>query len=317
MIRGTWFGVTKTGRFAFITNVREAKIIPNGLSRGFLVSDFLISSDSPFVYLQKLSRLSDKYTGFNLVVGDLLMDPRGGGGVWYYGNKSHEGVIQLQPGLVYGISNGNALVTGGEWWKVKTGVISVENAINNWKLCDVTSRNRCSNNIEAVQDLQEMLEDSNREEEQQQTQQFNTGAASTGRMNELVESLLDILRDKSSPDTPPSTPQTPLERFLAPICIDQHNGYGTRTHTVLCIDEFWNAKMTEVDRYTLQDGVVWTGRESRIVSESIVETGIDFSEQRRDFAFRIEAAPGDVEDDVVKQQRNVIVSETDDDDNEI
>ncbi|KAJ3013124.1 UNVERIFIED_CONTAM: hypothetical protein HDU68_000866 [Siphonaria sp. JEL0065] len=287
LIRGTWFGVTKTGRFAFITNVREAQVILNGLSRGFLVTDFLISNDSPESYLRKLSVEADHYTGFNLVVGDLT-----NGGVWYFGNKSHEGVLQLEDGVVYGLSNGRDLVTGREWWKVKTGVASMEKVLKQWKEPD----------MEAVQELEEMLEESNPEEKPEAV------PVSKDQMNALVESLLDILRDNSHPSTPPATPQTPLETMLMPICIDQHNGYGTRTHTVLVVDEEWNAQMTEVDRYVLEEGVVWTGRETRIVSDCIVETGIDFSEQRRDFDFKIQTDAAFPRD----KDRNVIVSEAND-----
>jgi len=45
---GTWMGITRDGRFAAITNFREPFVqIANAPSRGFLVSDFLSSKESP------------------------------------------------------------------------------------------------------------------------------------------------------------------------------------------------------------------------------------------------------------------------------
>ena len=69
---GTWLGITKSGRFAAVTNVREFYQIDtkeNFLSRGDLVKNFLNSSLSPEEYVQKVE--ANKYIGFNLVVSDL------------------------------------------------------------------------------------------------------------------------------------------------------------------------------------------------------------------------------------------------------
>ena len=69
---GTWLGITKSGRFAAVTNVREFYQIDtkeNFLSRGDLVKNFLNSSLSPEEYAQKVE--ANKYMGFNLVVSDL------------------------------------------------------------------------------------------------------------------------------------------------------------------------------------------------------------------------------------------------------
>ena len=69
---GTWLGITKSGRFAAVTNVREfyqTDTKENFLSRGDLVKNFLNSSLSPKEYVQKVE--ANKYMGFNLVVSDL------------------------------------------------------------------------------------------------------------------------------------------------------------------------------------------------------------------------------------------------------
>ena len=69
---GTWLGITKSGRFAAVTNVREfyqTDTKENFLSRGDLVKNFLNSSLPPEEYVQKVE--ANKYMGFNLVVSDL------------------------------------------------------------------------------------------------------------------------------------------------------------------------------------------------------------------------------------------------------
>ena len=69
---GTWLGITKSGRFAAVTNVREfyqTDTKENFLSRGDLVKNFLNSSLSPEEYVQKVE--ANKYMGFNLVISDL------------------------------------------------------------------------------------------------------------------------------------------------------------------------------------------------------------------------------------------------------
>lgn len=69
---GTWMGVSKSGKFAAVTNVRdfyaENYLEKNYLSRGDLVKDFFISSQSPEDYLSELNY--DDYLGFNLCLYD-------------------------------------------------------------------------------------------------------------------------------------------------------------------------------------------------------------------------------------------------------
>ena len=107
---GTWLGVTKTGRFAAVTNVREPGMKINApASRGDLTRDFLQSDDSPMDYLQDLEQRSSNYAGFNLLVGDLH-------GLWFYSNRQ-SGIRKIEPGI-YGISNGQF---DEPWPKLATG----------------------------------------------------------------------------------------------------------------------------------------------------------------------------------------------------
>ncbi len=94
---GTWLGITKSGRIAAITNFREPDPqIKDASSRGLLVSNFLRNKENPIDFLQKLTRAADKYSGFNLLLGDHS-------NLYYYSNRS-KNIQNLSPGF-YGLSN--------------------------------------------------------------------------------------------------------------------------------------------------------------------------------------------------------------------
>ena len=94
---GTWMGVTRAGRFAAVTNYRDAAPPrPGAPSRGALVADFLRGSVDAEAYMAELSTRAAEFNGFNLLVGD-------GEGLFYLSNRA-PGVRRLDPG-VYGLSN--------------------------------------------------------------------------------------------------------------------------------------------------------------------------------------------------------------------
>jgi uncharacterized protein with NRDE domain len=96
-MQGTWMGITKTGRFAALTNFRDpTSQIKDPKSRGFLVRDFLCSEESPERYLKKVMASQYLYNPFNLLVGDLTR-------LMYFSNQSAE-IKELKPGF-YGLSN--------------------------------------------------------------------------------------------------------------------------------------------------------------------------------------------------------------------
>ncbi len=67
---GTWCGITKNGRFAAITNYRDMKSIKkDALSRGRIVTDFLLGTSSPEFYAKGLKESSELYNGFGLIFG--------------------------------------------------------------------------------------------------------------------------------------------------------------------------------------------------------------------------------------------------------
>jgi uncharacterized protein with NRDE domain len=92
---GTWLGVTRGGRFAAVTNFRDA-VPPSGRrpSRGGLVTGFLESDSAPLPYLQSID--GDRFAGFNLLVADA-------GRLAYLSNRRGS-AGELPPGI-YGIAN--------------------------------------------------------------------------------------------------------------------------------------------------------------------------------------------------------------------
>lgn len=108
--KGTWLGVTRTGRFAALTNFREAESHrPGAPSRGALVSDFLRSDLAADEYLRSLRAEAGRYNGFSLLVADTES-------VRYFSNR--EGEVRELPSGVYGLSNHLLDVP---WPKVRAG----------------------------------------------------------------------------------------------------------------------------------------------------------------------------------------------------
>jgi uncharacterized protein with NRDE domain len=92
---GSWLGVTRRGRFAVVTNVREGDppTLRRARSRGELVSDFLRGDEAPARFVGALGMAS--YAGYNLICGDASA-------AWYASNRAVE--RELAPG-VYALSN--------------------------------------------------------------------------------------------------------------------------------------------------------------------------------------------------------------------
>jgi uncharacterized protein with NRDE domain len=94
---GTWMGVTRGGRFAAVTNYRDpSDRRPAARSRGSLVTEFLLGTESPQRFLAGLARRAREYNGFNLILGDRAS-------LFYYGSREGE-ARPVEPG-VHGLSN--------------------------------------------------------------------------------------------------------------------------------------------------------------------------------------------------------------------
>ncbi len=109
---GTWMGITKKGKIAALTNYRGPEHPhPDALSRGTLVSDYLLSDTPAGEYLETLRAKENKYNGFNLILGDIDH-------LYYYSNRENQNRRNpLEPGL-YGLSNGHL---NSPWPKVVKG----------------------------------------------------------------------------------------------------------------------------------------------------------------------------------------------------
>lgn len=197
---GTWMGMTRGGRFAALTNYRDPdQLLPNALSRGRLVSDYLQGGQTVSELLEWLPTVADRYNGFNLLLGDAT-------GLYCYSSRIGQSQ-KLQPGL-YGLSNH---LLNSPWPKLKRGLAR----------------------------LRRLLED---------------------QPDPASEKLLEILTDRTlAPDHELPNTGIPLdwERWLSPIFIEAP-GYGTRSSTVLRVDQRGHVKITETNWV---DG---TGREFQL-----------------------------------------------------
>ena len=95
---GTWMGMTRSGRFAAVTNYRDPSHTPEApRSRGELPLQYLTGSQTPEDFLSDIAAQAQDYAGFNLLVG-------GHDSLWHYTNSDTKGPQNLPPG-VYGLSN--------------------------------------------------------------------------------------------------------------------------------------------------------------------------------------------------------------------
>lgn len=97
---GTWLGVTRSGRFAAVTNYRDPYAKIEKVSRGGLVADFLRGDEPAGAYLQRVRGRADEFSGFNLLAGEMSTERRE---LFYYSNRGNE-IKELGAGI-YGLSN--------------------------------------------------------------------------------------------------------------------------------------------------------------------------------------------------------------------
>jgi uncharacterized protein with NRDE domain len=111
---GTWMGITRSGRFAAITNFRDpSRTVPAPCSRGELPLQYLLGDQGPEAFLQAAAARADDYAGFNLLLADR-------DSLWYFTNSlpaAERAPRQLPPGI-YGLSNARL---DTPWPKVSLG----------------------------------------------------------------------------------------------------------------------------------------------------------------------------------------------------
>ena len=121
---GTWLGVSRKGRFAAVTNVRDPKAGDRQAprSRGELTGDFLRGDVSPEAYLEMVATRSQEYLGFNLLVADSES-------LWYlHGGPDIDSAPQMLAPGVYGLSNAALDVP---WPKVRRGKAAMDSIVTN------------------------------------------------------------------------------------------------------------------------------------------------------------------------------------------
>jgi uncharacterized protein with NRDE domain len=110
---GAWFGVTRSGRWALVTNYREGiPRDPDAPSRGRLVTAALLDPSPPLLCAAAIARDGARYHGFNLLVGELTPQgeretreslPGDRSTAAYVSNRA-SGAIALDEGI-HGLSN--------------------------------------------------------------------------------------------------------------------------------------------------------------------------------------------------------------------
>ena len=88
---GTWLAMSKTGRLAFLLNIRNPDTIvdPEARGRGSLVSDFVKGSQSGAEYLEGVAKDGGQYNGFNLLTADLSKQDEVEVGLNKFGTKNN------------------------------------------------------------------------------------------------------------------------------------------------------------------------------------------------------------------------------------
>lgn len=115
---GTWMGISKTGRFAAITNVREPHVTTTAsCSRGLLPRRYLEEDLEDQQFARILQQTKNQYHGYNLLFGTSER-------LFYFSNRQARWQ-PLTPGI-YGLSNAQL---NTPWPKVETGKFLLEDHI--------------------------------------------------------------------------------------------------------------------------------------------------------------------------------------------
>jgi uncharacterized protein with NRDE domain len=115
---GTWMGVSRSGRFAAVTNYRGAREPTAAESRGALVTGFLATDIAPAAYMADVASRATRYSGFNLLVSDRQE-------LWWMSNRDGA-PRKLEPGY-YAL--GNLLLDSPEVQPVKARVAQTPPAV--------------------------------------------------------------------------------------------------------------------------------------------------------------------------------------------
>jgi uncharacterized protein with NRDE domain len=140
---GTWMGVSRSGRFAAVTNYRGAREPRARESRGALVTAALADAPASAIVAEIAPRAAE-YSGFNLLVADHAE-------LWWLANRGDAGARKLPPGI-YGL--GNTLLDAPEVAEAKAAfqavlaegpaVESLIEVLGRWRIVNPLYGTRCS-----------------------------------------------------------------------------------------------------------------------------------------------------------------------------
>jgi len=112
---GTWMGVTREGKLASLTNIRDPKRqLDSARSRGELVTHYLTEQQQDSAYLAFLKASANQYNGYNLLYGDWQK-------LAVYNN--HLNTYEHLSKGVYGLSNANL---NSPWPKINKGMQALD-----------------------------------------------------------------------------------------------------------------------------------------------------------------------------------------------
>ena len=115
---GAWLGVTRRGRFALITNIRNPALRKTGApSRGKIVRRYLEGTQSPSEFVRALASTVAQYEGFNLLCGSLGKNE--GQALWFL--NSVEATPHLLNAGLYALSNASLDTPWPKVARIKAG----------------------------------------------------------------------------------------------------------------------------------------------------------------------------------------------------
>jgi uncharacterized protein with NRDE domain len=115
---GTWMGVSRSGRFAAVTNYRGAREPSAAESRGALVSTFLGGGATAAAYMADVATRGARYSGFNLLACDRQE-------LWWMSNRDGA-PRRLEPGYH---ALGNLLLESPDVQPIKQRVMGTPPAV--------------------------------------------------------------------------------------------------------------------------------------------------------------------------------------------
>lgn len=231
---GTWMGVTRAGRFAALTNVRDpAPFKAVAPSRGALVAGYLTGQGAASTWTGHSMVRADAYNGFNLLAGTVEA-------LWYCGNRGAPAQA-LQSG-VYALSNA---LLDTPWPKVTSLKLALGAALQDYTAGDAHPPRVLDGEAGAFSKGTTAA-----------TPPDAVRHANRVRDDVLFDALFQALGDtRPQPDERLPHTGVPLERerllsspkIIAPL-------YGTRASTVLSV--FHNGQVRWEERSFTPEGVI-------------------------------------------------------------